>query len=145
MAKLMEFGNFFFGKEMNLLNDFKLNIVLDYDSKYTTDVPGRRHAVTIPIMASKTAKMYLNPVLLQDAMHLYITLGHELVHANDIANGNLTTWLKQYPSDVVNIMEAHGFMWSAAAEAGFGVNYTNSQQNLDYYMGLLPAGFSFDR
>jgi hypothetical protein len=130
---------------MNLPNDFKLNIVLDYDSKYTTDVPGRRHAVTIPIMASKTAKMYLNPVLLQDAMHLYITLGHELVHANDIANGNLTTWLKQYPSDVVNIMEAHGFMWSAAAEAGFGVNYTNSQQNLDYYMGLLPAGFSFNR
>jgi hypothetical protein len=145
--KLMEFTRFFFGNEMNSIteNGFNLVVVLDNDSKFTSEGEGRRRAVTVPIMKTKTAKIYLNPSLLKDAKNLYIHLGHEMVHAVDIANGNLTKWLKQFPTDALNILETHGYMWSAAAEDGFGVDYTSSQKNLDYYKSLLPAGFTFDR
>jgi len=141
--KLMEFANYFFSDEIKSVadNGFKLTFELDVNEKYTTDVEGRRHALTIPIMNNKEAKMYLHPFLLNDPKNLYIHLAHELVHANDIANGNFTAWLKQYPGYIVNIMEARGFMVSAAVEAQFEKNYTDSQKNLDHYKSLLPAGF----
>jgi hypothetical protein len=57
---------------------------------------------------------------------LYHVVGHELIHADDIANGNEEKWSKEVNGDndlLKIIMEHHANMWDAGTEIQFGTDY----------------------
>jgi len=137
----MEFANFFFGDEISSVGNRKLNWVIDYDNKETfTGKPGEKSRPGRTIPTKGMISIYLQSNLLNDPKKLYIVIGHELVHANDLDDGNYSKWAKLYPLQVNIIFEYRAYLWSAQAEAGFGINL-GQQTKLNELATQLPAGF----
>lgn len=90
--------------------------------------------------AGRTSKQKDGSVLIEisrrallDPKLLYHTIGHELIHAADLTNGNYEKWVKAVSGDgwtgadlnhlVHTMMEHHAYMWDAATEIKFGTDY----------------------
>ncbi|NBW39172.1 MAG: hypothetical protein EBR30_29970 [Cytophagia bacterium] len=136
--KLVEFANFYFDKEIGSVDKNKLNWIVDYKNLKTNSTG--KFGKTVADRENHVINIYINPAALNLAKALYITVGHELVHANDINNGNELRWYQQYPKSLQVIMEWHAYRWSADAEIGFGVNY-GQVQALNQLKTMLPPGF----
>jgi hypothetical protein len=133
---LNEFVDFFFGKEFAQVSEkYKLTVEWDYIGFTTSKKPGN----TTPLWNKNEIRISLNQSVLKDARLLYSVLGHEFVHAMDIANGNLRFWNRMVNGNFEKLealMEFHAYQWSVSTEKGLGVNF-GGQNGYLVNQGLL--------
>ena len=74
-------------------------------------------------------KIYINinPTAFKDPRYLALTVGHELVHARDIANGNHLEWLMQFGPDE----SPWSPMWVIMETHAWAMDIKNREQSTD--------------
>jgi hypothetical protein len=127
-----EFYKFYFWKERAAVKtrsiDWKINQFLAGDA-------GRKNRSDDGVIHIKISIWAMLDVKL-----LYHTVGHELIHAADYANGNYDRW-KAFVSNgnyldketvLKALMEYHAYKWDAATEVKFGTDF-GAAKELEYY------------
>jgi len=115
-------ANAFFGSQMKKYGDkidWKVDLMIADGA--TRRLDNGRIEITIAV------KALLDPTL------AYLTVGHELIHAEDYLNGNYDSWYtsisaKGFEGDLLGYMtqmvaEYHAYSWDANLESQFRVNY----------------------
>ncbi len=133
---LNEFVSFYFGKEFAKVSEkFKLVVSWDFLGLTTTEKPGN----TTPVWNKREIQIVLDPSIQKNGKLVYAVIGHEMVHAMDIANGNLRFWNRMVNGNYERLealMEFHAYQWSLSAEEGLGENFGGRDGYLKY-QGLL--------
>lgn len=138
--QFLEFLNFFWGHEAaQVKKSARLNweiggrLIDDADGQIDRNKDG-----SIVIKISQKALM--------DPKLLYLTIGHELIHAADFVNGNHDKWVRAVDGDmwtgddrkelISAIGEYHAFLWEVQAEIDSGWDY-GAQTQLKGYTSYL--------
>lgn len=111
------------------------------------DVNSKNPGGTAPHYRTNTIFVRIHVSAFANPKLLALVLGHELVHARDIGNGNHFTWGNEFPAERDDIMEYHAWEWTLQAEQNPRINTSYGEgagYRLEQLGPLLPAGFDFN-